>query len=207
MRAFAGAFLFVFFFFAFSAQAQSTRRTMRNEAADFRLSFYGGAFFPSGSYEESGYPEFNYETGFGGGVDFSCFFNKNFGIGAFLDINYFPSEEKVISGNKYDITATSIIFGISGTGRVSLTDNFWLLLAAKLGAASNSLKAEASSGGSAETSGTTLAASLEAGGLYTINRWDFGIILKYTMNEQEVEGAGNSNLGGLSALLAAGYNF
>jgi hypothetical protein len=60
---------------------------------------------------------------------------------------------------------------------------------------------------SADSSGGAFAASLEAGIAIPFNSWDIGLILKYTTIDQEVEGAANTELGGLSVLLSAGYNF
>ncbi|MDR2104235.1 MAG: hypothetical protein LBP51_00605 [Deferribacteraceae bacterium] len=107
-------------------------------------------------------------------------------------------------------TAYSIILGVSGTGRYIISDRVWLLAAAKLGISFNYLEAEAEYLGysySESTSGNALAGSLEAGVVFPFNRWDFGFILKYTMIEQEVENAENTDLGGFSALFSIAFNF
>lgn len=93
---------FVLFFTAFTAQAQSVRRSavtgvvQNDQLYDNRFSFYLGGFFPSGKYEEPGYPALNYETGFAEGFNYTRFLNNYFGLGFFIDSNYFTSEEKEI---------------------------------------------------------------------------------------------------------------
>lgn len=204
MRGFVGVLLFMLFLFAFSAQ------TMAAEGSNARFSFYLGGYVPSGSYEESGLPEFKYETGATGGVDFTYYFVENLGIGTYLDFNSFSSEEKRVSGVDLKLSASSTIFGVSLNGRINAADNFWLYAALRLGVASNSLEMEGSSGyytATAETSGSTFAFSVQGGAIFQINKWDFGLILRYTSIDQEIEGGDSTDFGGISVLASVGYNF
>jgi hypothetical protein len=166
---------------------------------------------PSGSYEQSGIPEFEYENGFGIGFEYDYFFNDYVGLGGYLEVNSLSTEEKVISGISCKISGTSTIFGISGVVRAILGNNLWVLGSIKMGVASNSLELEGSRSGvtrSSNTDGSSFAASLEGGVGYIVNNnWDIGLILKYTTVSQEVEDGDNTEMGGTSVLLSLGYNF
>jgi hypothetical protein len=171
---------------------------------------YAGAFLPSGSYQESGYPEFGYEIGGSFGLEYDYFFAKNFGIGAYLEGNNFKSEEKTISGVSLDVTVTSTIFGVAGVGKLEFADNCWFWGGLKLGVSSNSLEAERKMSGyslKAETSGSSFAYSVEGGIRYLFTKWDIGFMVKYTGITQEVEGGEETDLGGASFLVTVGYNF
>jgi hypothetical protein len=221
MRAFISAFLFLFLLSAVQAEAQTgyTKRQQPQAQAgkraanlnkNYKFSLYGGVFQPSGSFEPAGYPEFSYETGFGGGADITYFLSNNFGLGIFFDFNTFPSEERVISGVKFKFKAMSYIVGVSGTGRLNLTDNIDILATARIGGSFNSLEVDASHGWNAlskQTSGSAFAASIEGGAVYLINSYNLGFILKYSMIEQDVKDEDSTNLGGVSILLTVGYSF
>jgi hypothetical protein len=202
MRGFIGILVFSFVFLTFSSVfAQDTHS---------RFSLYGGLFMPSGSYEEPGFPEFEYENGFGIGFEYDYFFNRYFGLGAYLEVNSFDSEEKVISGISYKLSGTSTIFGISGVARAIIGDHLWFLGSLKLGVASNSLEAEGSRSGvthTEDTDGSSPAVSIEGGVGYMFNNWEIGLILKYTAISQDVEGGDDTEMGGTSVLLSMGYNF
>jgi hypothetical protein len=211
MKGFISVFSFVCAFLVFSFVSFAAQRpafSAEQAEAKSRFSIYAGAFLPSGSYQESGYPEFEYEIGGSFGLEYDYFFTKNFGIGAYLEGNSFKSEEKTISGTSLDLTVSSTIFGVAGIGKLEFADNCWFWGGLKLGVSSNTLEAEMSGSSlKAETDGSSLAYSVEGGIRYLFSKWDIGFIVKYTGITQEVEGGEDSELGGTSFLLTFGYNF
>jgi hypothetical protein len=204
-------FLCSVLFFGFALQARASEATYRNLPANYRLSLYGGPFLPSGSYEEPGYSEFKYKSGFTSGIDFTYFLNENIGLGGFLEFNSFSTEEKIAGGDSLNLSVLSVILGISGTMRANLYKNFWFFSGVRAGYSLNSLEGEGYRGGivpiNEDTSGTALAFSLQEGVICMINSWDIGLLFRYTVIEQGVRGASKTDLGGASLLVTVGYNF
>jgi hypothetical protein len=176
-----------------------------------RFSVYGGMFSPSGDYKEGNYPAFEYENGVSLGMEVDYFMSEYFGIGGYLDINTFGSEEKEVSGITLKLDGTSVIFGVAGVVKGNIANNFWLLGALKLGVSTNSLTAEGTNSAgvthSVDTSGSSFAYSAEGGFGYLFNNWDIGLLVKYTGISQEIEDGGDTDLGGASFLVTVGYNF
>jgi hypothetical protein len=208
MRGFIGIFSFLCAFLVFSSTALA-QNTYGEYTPKMRFSVYGGMFSPSGDYKEGNSPVFEYESGVSLGVEVDYFMSEYFGIGGYLDINTFGSEEKKYAGNSYELSGSSVIFGVAGVVKGNIADNFWVLGALKLGVSSNSLslKSSGSSGTIADTSGSSFAYSAEGGFGYLFNNWDIGLLVKYTGISQEIEGGGDTDLGGASFLVTVGYNF
>jgi hypothetical protein len=207
-----GIFSFVCAFIVFSSVSLAAQRPAFSKEqvnAKSRFSFYGGAFSPSGSYQTSGLPEFEYEIGGSLGVEYDYFFTENFGVGAYFEGNRFKSEEKENRSSSLDLTVTSIIIGAAGVGKLEVADDLWLWGGLKLGVSHNMLKAELTDFGteSDETDGNAFAYSVEGGIRYLFNKCDIGFIVKYTWITQEVEDEDETDLGGASFLVTVGYNF
>jgi hypothetical protein len=204
MRGFIAVFSFLCAFLVFSSTALA-QTDYGEYTPKMRVSIYGGMFSPSGEYEQSGLPVFEYESGISLGMEFDYFMSEYFGIGGYLDINTFGSEEKM----SHELSGSSIIVGLALVVKGNIADNFWLLGGLKLGSSTNSLSLKNSDSSSTidDTSGTSFAYSAEGGFGYLFNNWDVGFLVKYTGITQEIESGGDTDLGGASFLVTVGYNF
>jgi len=192
--------------FAWAAGAQISRH---------RAGVNLGAYVPTGKYDD-----LKYQVGGTFGVDYRYLFTTNWGVGGFIDCRAFSSEEK--SG--WEVDVSTAIFGASLLYEHRLADRITLYGAGKLGIAATTVEYKwsyseyhsygnghytyQSGSGSKTDSGNALAGILEAGARYQINKLiDVGGALKYTLLSQKVDGAKNTNLGGLSVVAQVGFNF
>lgn len=212
--------IFAVVFFSFCSLS------IADDSTKHRVGLNLGLHIPTGNYQEDGFPKFKYKTGTFMGIDYAYNINDKFSMGAFIEKYSFDSESQKFAYADYNsnytmelqITdITSVVIGMLMQYRTQV-NQFLMYGTLKLGINSSDADISANlngtyqgqtitAGASDSTDDTSIALILEVGALYPINdQFDFNFGAKYSYLPVSYEGE-NTNLGGTTLVIGAGYRF